>query len=88
MQDPISITVEGGTQEQAGLIGDFINSSLIEAGFTNVSSQYEDSDTERDAMKALRNLNPSIFDVEINIDAIGSVGDPEEGSADDDDDDN
>lgn len=81
MQDPISIIVEGGTQEQAGLIGDFINTSLAEAGFTNVSTLYEDSDTERDVMKALRNLNPSIFDVEISIDAIGSVGDPEEASA-------
>ena len=88
MQDPISIIVEGGTQEQAGLIGDFINTSLIEAGFTNVSAQYEDSDTERDVMKALRNLNPSIFDVEINIDAIGSATDPEEGSVGSDDDDN
>jgi hypothetical protein len=84
MIDPINITVEGGTQEQAGLIGDIINNSLSEAGFTDVNSRYEGSDPEADVTKALRNLNPAIFDTEINIDAIGVVPSVGTGEGDDD----
>ena len=85
MIDPINITVEGGTQEQAGLIGDIIHNSLSEAGFTDVNSRYENSDPEADVTKALRNLTPAIFDTEINIDAIGVVPSVETGEGDEDD---
>lgn len=85
MIDPINITVEGGTQEQAGLIGDLINSSLSEAGFTDVNSRYEGAEPEADVTKALCNLNPAIFDVEINIDAIGVVPGVETGESGEDD---
>lgn len=80
--DPISITVEGGTQEQASLIGDLVIGSLTDAGFTNVNAQFEGSDPESDVTKALRNLNPAIFDTEINVDAIGVVPGVESGGGD------
>lgn len=75
MSAAINITVEGGTQEQAGMIGDLIHNSLTDAGFSNLTCLYANSDPEEDITKALRNLNPEIFDTPIEIDAIGEVND-------------